>query len=122
MASIDYRLSNEAIFPAPVEDVKTSIRWLKTVAQSYCVDLDRIGLMGSSAGGHLAVFAATSGTRRFEGSEYPDQNSPWRQSWMHTVQRTSFRWTRIATLKTSPPKTRNTCSCRPVRGAQLRFL
>lgn len=66
VASIDYRLSNEAVFPAQIEDVKTSIRWLRRNAASYGYDAERIGLWGSSAGGHLAALAATSGVGMFE--------------------------------------------------------
>jgi acetyl esterase/lipase len=77
MASIDYRLSGEAIFPAAVEDVKSAVRWLKSVAEKYAVDPTRIALWGSSAGGHLAALAATSGPGCFEGGdfEHRDQDS-----------------------------------------------
>jgi acetyl esterase/lipase len=66
MASIDYRLSGDAIFPAAVEDVKTAIRWLRSVANSYNLDPERIGLWGSSSGGHLAALAALSGPSLFQ--------------------------------------------------------
>lgn len=66
MASIDYRRSDEAVFPAAVEDVKFAIRWLKGAAATYGLDPDRIGLWGSSAGGHLAALATTSGPGVFE--------------------------------------------------------
>ena len=75
MVSIDYRLSSEATFPAPVQDLKTSVRWLKQSADSFGIDPKRIALWGSSAGAHLAALAAASGTGRFEGSEYLDQSS-----------------------------------------------
>ena len=58
MASIDYRLSQQALFPAQVHDVKAAIRWLRANADRYSLDRERIGLWGSSAGGHLAVLAA----------------------------------------------------------------
>jgi acetyl esterase/lipase len=61
MASIDYRLSTHALFPAPVRDVKTAVRWLRSVAPTYSLDIDRIGLWGSSSGGHLSALAAVSG-------------------------------------------------------------
>lgn len=66
MVSIDYRLSTQALFPAPVRDVKTAVRWLRTVSSSYGLDADRIGLWGSSSGGHLAALAALSGPGVFE--------------------------------------------------------
>jgi acetyl esterase/lipase len=66
MASIDYRLTTDAIFPAQIEDVKTAVRWLRASAAQYGLDAERIGLWGSSAGGHLAALAATSGPGVFE--------------------------------------------------------
>lgn len=57
MASIDYRLSGEAKFPVQIEDVLAAIRWLGEVGSEYGMDPNRIGLWGSSAGGHLAALA-----------------------------------------------------------------
>lgn len=59
--SINYRLSGEAQFPAPVEDVKTAIRWFRAHAQEFNVDPERIGAFGFSAGAQLAVLAALAG-------------------------------------------------------------
>ncbi|WP_162617914.1 alpha/beta hydrolase [Salinicola halophilus] len=70
MISIDYRLSGQAPFPAAVEDVKTAIRWVKSVADTYGFDAERLGLWGSSAGAHLATLAVTAGPERFRGNEY----------------------------------------------------
>lgn len=75
MVSIDYRLSKEALFPAAVEDVKTAIRWLKAAASDYGVDRNRIGLWGSSAGGHLGALAAATGAGLFEDDYYPGHSS-----------------------------------------------
>ncbi|WP_078433778.1 alpha/beta hydrolase [Metabacillus halosaccharovorans] len=77
MVSIEYRLSEEVIFPAPIHDVKTAIRWVKTIAETYGLDSNRIGLWGSSAGGHLAALATTSGTEEFieNNPEYPGISS-----------------------------------------------
>jgi acetyl esterase/lipase len=61
MVSIEYRLSGEAIFPAQIHDVKAAIRWLRSVANEYGLDSGNIGLWGSSAGGHLAALAGTTG-------------------------------------------------------------
>ncbi|MED4225911.1 alpha/beta hydrolase [Neobacillus cucumis] len=69
MASIEYRLSSEAIFPAQIHDVKAAIRWLRSVADEYGLDSGKIGLWGSSAGGHLAALAGTTGFGRLEGLE-----------------------------------------------------
>ena len=55
MVSIDYRLSDEALFPAAVHDVKTAVRWMRSVAGEYGFNPNRIGVWGLSAGGHLAL-------------------------------------------------------------------
>jgi acetyl esterase/lipase len=65
MASIDYRLSGEAIFPAPLHDVKAAIRWLRANGGGYGIDGGRIGLWGASAGGHLATLAALTPYNEF---------------------------------------------------------
>jgi len=70
MVSIDYRLSDEAIFPAPVIDVKTAVRWVRSVAREYLFDPENIGLWGSSAGGHLAACAALSSEDQFMNEEH----------------------------------------------------
>ena len=61
VASINYRLSHEAVFPAQIEDCKAAIRWLRANAKRYHIDPDRIGVWGSSAGGHLVALLGTSG-------------------------------------------------------------
>lgn len=60
-ASINYRLSGEAIFPAQIEDCKAAIRFLRAHAAEYHIDPKRIGVFGSSAGGHLVALLGTSG-------------------------------------------------------------
>jgi acetyl esterase/lipase len=70
MVSFDYRLSDEAVFPAPVSDVKTAIRWVRSVAGQHSLDPDRIGLWGSSAGGHLSACAALSSEEQFLSDEH----------------------------------------------------
>ena len=65
MASIDYRYSNEATFPAQLHDVKAAIRWLRANAEGYGLDGWRIGLWGASAGGHLATLAALTPDEEF---------------------------------------------------------
>ena len=61
MASIDYRLSQEALFPAQIEDCKAAIRWLRANAARYNLNPDRVGAWGESAGGHLAALLGTAG-------------------------------------------------------------
>ena len=52
--TVDYRLVPTARFPAQVEDCKAAVRWLRANAKKYRVRPDRIGVVGFSAGGHLA--------------------------------------------------------------------
>lgn len=59
-AAIDYRLAGEAPFPAAVQDVLASIRWLRTNAERYRIDSQRIAAVGGSAGGHLVGLAAAA--------------------------------------------------------------
>ncbi|MEI7728396.1 MAG: alpha/beta hydrolase [Verrucomicrobiota bacterium] len=70
VASINYRLSQHAIFPAQIEDCKAAIRWLRANAAKYRLDPDRFGAWGSSAGGHLVALIGTSGdVKEFEVGE-----------------------------------------------------
>jgi len=67
-ASIDYRFSTEAIFPAQLEDCKCAIRFLRAKAKEYNLDADHIGVWGGSAGGNLvAMLGTTGGVKEFEG-------------------------------------------------------
>jgi acetyl esterase/lipase len=59
-ASIEYRLSQEAVFPAQIEDCKCAIRFLRSKAKEYNIDPERIGVWGASAGGHLVALLGTS--------------------------------------------------------------
>jgi acetyl esterase/lipase len=54
VASADYRLSGEAIWPAQLHDVKAAVRWLRARAGELGIDGERIAAWGESAGGHLA--------------------------------------------------------------------
>jgi acetyl esterase/lipase len=58
VASVNYRLSGEAKFPAQIQDVNAAIAYLKTNAARYGIDPARVLLWGGSAGGHLAALAA----------------------------------------------------------------
>lgn len=60
VATISYRLSGVAPFPAQLADIRAAIRWAHANAEAYNIDPDRIALMGVSAGGHLAALVATS--------------------------------------------------------------
>jgi len=67
--SMAYRLSDEAKFPAAVEDCKLVVRWLRKNAEKYRIDPDHIGAIGTSAGGHLsAMLAVTGESKAFDGA------------------------------------------------------
>ena len=60
-ATINYRLTDIAPFPAQIEDCKCAIRWVRAHAKEYNLDPDHIGVWGGSAGGHLVALLGTSG-------------------------------------------------------------
>jgi acetyl esterase/lipase len=61
VASINYRLSQHARFPAQIEDCKAALRWLRANAGPHGYDPNRIGVWGASAGGHLVALLGTTG-------------------------------------------------------------
>ena len=61
VASVDYRLSGQAKFPALVHDCKGAIRWLRANADKYGINAERICATGASAGGLLSTLVGTSG-------------------------------------------------------------
>jgi acetyl esterase/lipase len=76
IASINYRFSQHALFPAQIEDCKSAVRWLRTHAAAYGLDPDHIGAFGESAGGHLvALLGAAGGVKEFETGENLDVSS-----------------------------------------------
>jgi acetyl esterase/lipase len=76
-ATISYRLSDKAPFPAQIEDCKTAVRWLRGHAEKYQIDRHKIGCIGMSAGAHLACLLGTC--RKEDGLEgnggHADQSS-----------------------------------------------
>lgn len=70
VVNISYRLAPNVYFPAPLHDVLKAIRWVKTNYSGLCIDVNKIGLFGASAGGHLATLAATA--YNFYGNENPN--------------------------------------------------
>jgi len=67
--TIDYRLAPEYHFPAPIEDCKTAVRWLRAHAKDYRIDTDHIGVVGFAAGAHLAcLLGVTDKDDGLEGS------------------------------------------------------
>jgi acetyl esterase/lipase len=61
VASADYRLTGEAVWPAQLHDAKAAVRWLRARADELGVDADRIAAWGESAGGHLAALLGLTG-------------------------------------------------------------
>ena len=66
VASIDYRLTDVAMWPAQINDCYSAVRWVRDNADKYRLDGDHIAAWGTSAGGHLV---ALMGTRPFDGKE-----------------------------------------------------
>ncbi len=76
-ASVEYRLSAVAPFPAQIQDSKCAVRYLRANAAKYGIDPNRIAVWGCSAGGHLAaLMGLTEGIGEFEGDGgYPNASS-----------------------------------------------
>lgn len=76
VASVNYRLSQQALFPAQIEDCKAAIRWLRAHATQYQLDPEHFAAWGSSAGGHLVALLGTTGdTKLFDKGANLDQSS-----------------------------------------------
>ncbi len=74
LASLNYRLSQEAKYPAQIEDCKAAVRFLRANAKKYNLDPDHFGVFGESAGGHLvALLGTTGGVKELEG-DGPNQD------------------------------------------------
>lgn len=77
-ASVEYRFSQDALWPAQIHDCKAAIRWLRGNAEKYGIDPDKIAVAGGSAGGHLVAMLGTSGdVKELEGTlgAYTNQSS-----------------------------------------------
>ena len=67
VSTISYRVTPESIFPAPIEDVKSAIRYLKAHSNELNINPDKISVVGDSAGGYLASFVGvTNGITEFD--------------------------------------------------------
>ena len=78
IASVDYRLSTQAVFPAQIHDLKAAIRFLRAKAAEFRLNTEKIAIVGSSAGGHLAALVGvTNGHKMLEGriGDHLDQSS-----------------------------------------------
>ena len=102
VASINYRLSQHAVFPAQIEDCKAAIRWLRANAAKYHLDPEHIGVWGASAGGHLVALLGTDrGGSRSSRAMAAISTSPAAYSASSTASapRTSPRWAPWATSR-----------------------
>jgi len=61
VASVEYRFSQKAKFPAQIQDCQAAIRWLRANAAKYHLNPEKIGVVGGSAGGHLSALVGTAG-------------------------------------------------------------
>ena len=76
VASVGYRLSQHAIFPAQIEDCKAAVRWLRAHAKEYNLDPNHFAAWGESAGGHLVALLGTTGNvKAFDVGENPGFSS-----------------------------------------------
>ena len=64
VASVEYRFSQKAVFPAQIQDCQAAIRWLRANAAKYHIDPDHVGVWGASAGGHLVALLGTAGGKK----------------------------------------------------------
>jgi len=76
VASVTYRFSQDAPFPAQIEDCKAALRWLRAHAKELNINPDRVGVWGASAGGHLVAMLGTAGdVKAWDKGENLDQSS-----------------------------------------------
>lgn len=64
VASVEYRFSQKAVFPAQIQDCQAAIRWLRAHSKEYNFDTERLGAVGGSAGGHLSALVGTAGGKK----------------------------------------------------------
>lgn len=74
-ASVQYRTTNEAVYPAPLCDVKAGIRYLRAHAGRYRINAEKIGVAGESAGGYLAAMAALNRDGALDDGDWPGYSS-----------------------------------------------
>lgn len=64
VASVEYRFSQKAVFPAQIQDCQAAVRWLRAHSKQYNLDPERLGAVGGSAGGHLSALVGTAGDKK----------------------------------------------------------
>lgn len=73
VAIVEYRHSGIAAFPAPLQDVKSAIRFMRKNAETYHVDAENLFVWGDSSGGHLSLMTALTGSMpKFDSDLYPE--------------------------------------------------
>jgi acetyl esterase/lipase len=81
--TINYRLAPQHKFPAQVDDVRDALVWTAKNAERFSIDLNRLGLCGYSAGGHLSTLVAALADEplavRAAASEWPTHDARWKQ-------------------------------------------
>ncbi len=75
VASVEYRTSNEAVFPAQLVDVKSAVRYLRAHNSRFRIDPEHFGVMGESAGGHLTAMAALADDPAYDLGDYTEYSS-----------------------------------------------
>ncbi|MBK7106031.1 MAG: alpha/beta hydrolase [Ignavibacteriae bacterium] len=80
-ATIEYRFSQEAIFPAAIIDVKNSIKWLKKNSEKFKIDTNKIAVLGFSAGGQIASLVGFTP----DYNEFEDENFSKISSKVHAI-------------------------------------
>lgn len=75
VASVEYRTTNEEIYPVQLTDVKAAIRYLRAHSERYNIDPERFGVMGESAGGYLTAMAALVNDSAYDVGEYTEYSS-----------------------------------------------
>lgn len=75
-ATVNYRLAQEAVFPAAIEDVKCAIRFLRANADCYGYNAEKIAVWGESAGGYLAVMAGVTTDEEFNSLPFIGETEP----------------------------------------------
>lgn len=74
VCNMNYRLIQEALPPACIEDVRCAVRWMKANAKAIGIDSNRIGTYGHSAGGHLSLMLGVSA----DSQAFNDKSDPWK--------------------------------------------
>ncbi len=102
-ATISYRLSGEAKFPAAIQDCKAAVRFLRANAAKFGIQSNDIGVTGLSAGGHLAALLATSGgVKELEGEGGNADQSSAVQACVAMGAQSDLETDRIRTLSDAP--------------------